>query len=357
MAKETLGYIRMVWVCPNCQNKNPGNFRFCRGCGAPQPADVKFEQDANAQLLTDPKEIELAAAGADIHCGYCGARNPAANKQCSACGADLASGNRRETGTVVGAFAATTTVPEASCPNCGTPNPADAMQCKACGAALRVHAPAAAAAPAGPRKFPWLVAVLIGGALCAIIGLVMLLSRTSDVQAAVANRTWERVVSIQALQPVQRQDWRAEIPAGVEPRSCEQRLYTTADQPQGETSVKVCGTPYSVDQGNGFAEVVQDCQYEIYQDYCSYTVEEWQQVDQIVSQGSEQRPSWPVVSLAQGQREGEREEVYTILFQTADGTKSFRTTDARIFETAVPGSNWTLVINSFGDIVDIQPAQ
>lgn len=355
MAKETLGYIRMVWVCPNCQNKNPGNFRFCRGCGAAQPNDVQFQQDAGAQLLTDTKEIEQAAAGADIHCGYCGARNPATNKECAACGADLATGMRREAGTVVAAYAPTA-VPQVPCPNCGTLNPADALQCKGCGASLRVAS--ASATPAAPaRKFPWLVAVIIALALCGVIALVMMLSRTSDVSAAVAGRSWERVVSIIALQPVERSDWRAEIPAGAPVGSCEERLYTTADQPQGDNSIKVCGTPYSKDLGNGYAEVVQDCQYEVYQDYCSYTVEEWRQVDQIVEQGTDGRPSWPVVALQQGQQEGEREEVYTIQFQTQDGVKTYRTTDETLFTSAAPGTSWDLTLNAFGDIVDIQPAQ
>ena len=355
MAKETLGYIRMVWVCPNCQNKNPGNFRFCRGCGAAQPTDVQFQQDAGAQLLSDPKEIQQAAAGADIHCGYCGARNPATNKECAACGADLASGTRREMGTVVGAFAPAA-VPQVACPNCGTLNPADAMQCKGCGASLGVSAaPAAPAAPA--RKFPWLVAVIIALGLCGVIALIMLLSRTSDVSSSVSGRSWERVVSIVALQPVERSDWRSDIPAGVDLGSCEQRLFTVAEEPQGDNSVKVCGTPYSKDLGNGYAEVVQDCKFEVYADYCSYTVDEWRQVDQVVEQGTKGRPSWPVITLKEGQQEGDREEVYTIQFQTEDGLKTYRTTNENLYNSAVPGTDWNLTINAFGEIVDIQPAQ
>jgi len=354
MARESLGYIRMVWVCPNCQNKNPGNFRFCRGCGAPQPANVQFQQDASAKILTDAKEIEQAAAGADIHCGYCGARNSALNKECTSCGADIATGTRRETGTVVGAYAPAAAA-EAPCPNCGVMNPADAFECKGCGATLRVQT-SAAPATAAPRKFPWLVAVLIAAGLCAVIALVMFLSRTSDVEAAVVDRSWQRVVSVQALQPVDRQDWRDEIPAGVELKNCQERLYTVADQPQGDNSVKVCGTPYTKDLGNGYAEVVQDCQWEIYEDYCTYTENEWRQVDRIVEQGNDGRPSWPVISLAEGQREGEREEVYTIQFDTADGLKTYRTTNPEVFENAAPGTTWSLVLNAFGDIVDIEPA-
>ena len=75
MPRESLGFVRMVWYCPNCQSKNPGNFRFCRGCGAAQPPEVEFKKDDQDVLITDVSEIEQAKLGADVHCGYCGARN------------------------------------------------------------------------------------------------------------------------------------------------------------------------------------------------------------------------------------------------------------------------------------------
>ncbi|MGQ9683479.1 MAG: zinc finger protein [Anaerolineae bacterium] len=77
MPKESLGYVRLEWTCPNCGTRNPGPQNKCAGCGAPQPADTAFTQAPQEQLLTDQAEIARAVSGADVHCPYCGARNPA----------------------------------------------------------------------------------------------------------------------------------------------------------------------------------------------------------------------------------------------------------------------------------------
>lgn len=128
MPKETLGYVKLEWTCPNCGHRNPGPQQVCTQCGAPQPKDVEFEQAAQEKLLTDQKEIEAAKAGPDIHCAYCGTRNPAGAKTCRRCGADLSEGAARATGRVIGAFRAEP-VPDVTCPSCGTKNPAFRRRC------------------------------------------------------------------------------------------------------------------------------------------------------------------------------------------------------------------------------------
>jgi predicted nucleic acid-binding Zn ribbon protein len=104
MARKELGHIELQWTCPNCGGINPGPDKVCNTCGAPQPEDVQFEQPERQELITD-KEVETKAeAGADIHCPFCGTRNPAGAKICSQCGGDLVEGRKRETGHVVGAY-------------------------------------------------------------------------------------------------------------------------------------------------------------------------------------------------------------------------------------------------------------
>ena len=90
MAQKVVGYREMIWTCPNCGAKNPGSVRVCRSCGAAMGEEVKFEQQTNAQMITDEKILQKAAQGPDIYCAYCGNRNPAGAKVCSRCGADLA---------------------------------------------------------------------------------------------------------------------------------------------------------------------------------------------------------------------------------------------------------------------------
>jgi hypothetical protein len=111
-----------------------------------------------------------------------------------------------------------------------------------------------------------------------------------------------------------------------------------------------------VDTGSGFAEVVQDCEYQVYDDLCEYTVLEMQPIDSLVLTGTDLHPQWPALSLQADQQEGEREEAYRIVF-SADGERyTYTTHDPQEYEDYVVGSNWTLKINPLGGVVDVEPA-
>jgi hypothetical protein len=121
----------------------------------------------------------------------------------------------------------------------------------------------------------------------------------------------------------------------------------------------VCGTAYVVDQGSGTGKVVQDCQYEVYEDWCIYTVDEWQVVDTLTATGASLSPQWPDVSLSADQREGEtREESYRVYFRTDDkkGEYTYRPSTAEEFAQFVTGSEWTLKVNKLGGVTDVEPA-
>ncbi len=117
MATKSKGFIKMEWTCPNCNTRNPGPVKTCQSCGAPQPTDVKFEMGADQNFVKDEKEVEQAKKGADIHCGFCGTRNPADAKTCSQCGGDLKEGMKRQAGQLVDRSAAK--AEPFVCPNCG----------------------------------------------------------------------------------------------------------------------------------------------------------------------------------------------------------------------------------------------
>ena len=104
MAEKEVGHIELEWICPNCSNRNKGSVTTCASCGAAQPENVQFVQPLQTELIKDVQIIEKAKAGPDIHCAFCGARNPAGTKICTNCGADLVEGKRRVAGQVIGAF-------------------------------------------------------------------------------------------------------------------------------------------------------------------------------------------------------------------------------------------------------------
>ena len=110
-----------------------------------------------------------------------------------------------------------------------------------------------------------------------------------------------------------------------------------------------------MDKGNGVAEVVETCYYEVYDDFCKYNAKEWQAVDQVSAQGVDLQPYWPQISIDSGQREGQRQETYTVDFETNAGIKEYQTDDAALFTQFQPGTEWTLTINTFGQVVEVSP--
>jgi len=364
MVKKTLGYVELEWVCPQCDSRNKGTSKKCTSCGAAQPEDVQFHQAAHEELITDEAEIARAKAGPDIHCGYCGTRNPATAEKCRQCGGDLTEGQARKSGRVVGAYRAGP-AGEATCPHCGASNPATALECSQCGGAMKPVAPAQPARPARPaaqskRKIgpPGIigiaVAVLAVLALCVVIVLSLLPS--DEVNGTVQSVSWERSVVVEALQDVTREAWLDEIPDGAAAGSCTEKVRSTQDEP-APRSVEVCGTPYTVDTGTGQGEVVQDCVYEVYDDWCEYTVQDWVVVDTLVLTGNDLNPTWPDVGVSASRREGGQDEEYQVVFATEKRTYTHSVSDLDTFRQFEIGSRWVLQTNKLGGITSIEPAQ
>lgn len=431
MARKTVGHIELVWRCPKCGSVNPGPQRFCTGCGAAQPADVKFEQPVGAELISDEAKKKEAAAGADIHCPYCGARNPAGTEICKQCGGDLLGGEAREAGEVLGAYESpppagpgtpgtpstpgrpgnegtpgspgspipqvatpkseaeppTGALPEqipggagaaaagaatagsvaaspaglqTPCPRCGTPNPNLALRCSNCGAPLDVQTVKPTTPAAAPARAPLPKWLIIAGALLLVAACIFIFSlikrgqQTSQVRGVVQSVNWERIIPIEALVDVEYQAWRDEVPGGVSLGACREQMRYESAEPQ-PNSQEICGTPYTVNQGSGYAEVVQDCVYRVYDDFCSYTRPEWRVVDTARVSGADLNPRWPELSLAQGQRQGEQwQESYTIVFTVDGQLYSYPVSSLEAFDDFQPGSEWNLTVNGFGDLVGVE---
>lgn len=316
----------------------------------------QFELPGQQELITDPEKLAQAAVGPDIHCPYCGARNPGNSEVCGQCGGDLKEGLRREAGEVLGAHQ-TGPVPERPCPFCGSPNPVNAPRCQNCGGDL-VRKPeplqAKAAQKAPSQKLIWIVVALALALCCGIIGIYAILSaRTSDEIGIVQSVAWQRQVQIIEQLPAEHTAWLDQVPANAELGECRDRYRTTSNSPQ-PNSTEVCGTPYTVDQGSGVGKVVQDCQYEVYDSWCEYTQLEWQVVSIASAQEQDQQPYWPEFSLQPDQREGERDEAYQVIF-LVDGKRYDYQVSAEDFGYFEPGSEWVLKINTFGAITDVQP--
>jgi hypothetical protein len=360
MAKKTIGYVELAWTCPRCETENPGPRKFCTGCGAPQPDDVQFHQLENAVLLTEEADILRAKAGPDVHCPYCHARNPGDAEFCGACGGDLEDAEARESGQVIGAFRKNKGL-ERECPHCGTLNTSDALECSGCGASLAVRreertveVPATSPSRSSLPKFAGIgcLAILLVGAAVLIFSLF----RKEELTATVRQVEWTYTIPILALTPVEQEAWYDEVPSEAESVSCREELRERRDEAV-PGALEVCGTPYTIDEGSGYGEVVQDCIYEVYDDYCDYTIMDWIEIDSVSASGNDLDPYWPVFNLQGDQQTGEGEAEYAVIFSSGNESYRYYPDDEIEFSRFDRGSTWLIEVNQLGGVSVIEPAR
>lgn len=336
MARKVLGYIELVWTCDSCGTRNPGAIRSCTACGAPQPIDVKFERvdPATFNFIKDEALIRMAKTGPDKHCPYCGTRNLAEAQICVECGGDLTIGaTSRPVGAVV-------------------EDEPDLSQ-----AASTYQTPPT---PKTVERKPlpkWALIVMTLVLLaCCVFGAMyfMRMNQTDQLSATVTEAYWQRQVVVEAYQMVRANDWEANIPNNAQTYDCQLRYRYDSDTPK-ENSEEVCGTPYTIDTGTGVGEVVQDCYYKVYEEYCSYDTMQWVVANTLVDDGYGSNAVWPSTSLGTDQRFGNLTERYTITFTTSSEEYKYTTTDYALFQQAVPGSDWVIKVNGFGDVTSISP--
>lgn len=354
MAKETLGYLKLEWTCPRCQSRNPGPEKTCLSCGAPQPENVAFSLPAEGELLKEESEIEQAKKGADVHCPYCGARNAADAVLCTQCGGNLEEGKKRQSGTVLGAYPPQGTKQTIPCPHCAAPNDPRQLKCVSCGAPLLAGLPAAEE----PRrkkgsKVSWLIAAALLILLSVCVLFFVFSSRTQEIQATVKDAYWQTSYVVESLRPQERSDWREQIPAEATILNCQPKVHHTQEEALPNAN-KVCGTPYTVDKGNGYAEVVQDCVYEVLMDYCSYQVMAWQKVETRTQEGKDYPPRFAPFQPAADQRMGEQQISYVCVFESSEGEFRYTTTDENQYRQCTPQSRWLLEVNPFGQVVSVK---
>jgi len=348
--RRTLGYVQNEWICPNCSTRNKGGVKTCENCGAPQPENVQFELPAEQKFVTDETSINAAKAGADIHCGFCGTRNPANAETCSQCGADLKEGKAREAGRVMQAPPPQPKV--VKCDNCGIENPSSNSVCSNCGSPLpKVLAPAIApqaasgmnaGKPITPKKRNWL---LIGGivaflAVCCVAVIALLLPSRS-VEATVVDVHWQTSIPVQEIRAVDYNNEPGGPPSDAYNVSCH------------DESREVC-EQRTIDRGNGYSEVVEDCHTETEQ-YCSYTVDEWKTIQTYTLDGNNLQPIYDSPDVSSGQRLGDQSEDLTVIFSTGNGEETYSPATISEFQQFTIGSIWTLKMNALGGVLSVEP--
>lgn len=356
MAEETLGFVELEWECKKCQTRNAGTVKICARCGSPMGEKDQFQTPGEQRLMSAEEAQQKTGGGPDLHCYFCNARNAANAQSCVNCHADLTKGRARQAGQVLGEHQSGPAA-DIVCGHCKTPNLASAFTCKQCQAPLR-SAPGAQG-PTAPAKKSSMGLGVIGCLGVAVLGAVLFFVfglRTKDAFAVVQSLSWERTIAIQEQKPTTKSDWADSIPAGAERGSCTKKVRKTQDQPAPDAE-KVCEKAKMVDQGNGTAKVVQNCQYKIYDQWCDYKQLDWQDVNSAKAAGKDQNPKWPETKLKSGQREGKRSEEYKVEFKSDKETLSYSPKDEKEFSKFAAGSKWVLKVNSFGSVSEALPAK
>lgn len=281
----------MVWDCRYCgaQKLLGLTHRHCPNCGA--------AQDPNARYFpADHEKVAVqnhAYVGADVGCRYCGAASSKRAHNCGSCGAPLSEG-------------------------------AEVQQQADTGAAIAL--PLARSTRPPPRPL-WKMLVPIGALVVVGVSVVLMVGK-KDQKLTVAAHTWRRTVHVESIGPVQESAWCDELPSAAIDVTRRKEQRGTKKVEDGEDC-----QARKKDRGDGTFKEERECtprfkEEPVYDQKCSYSIVKWKRVRQAVAEGTNtaDAPRWPVVTLARPgcaspgcEREGSRDEVYTVVFRDAKG--------------------------------------
>ena len=287
------------WDCTRCGHQNiSGRDKRCPACGDPReqheldamrpPDDAEFTSAA----ISAPEELELASAGADWSCGYCGTNNPNTASDCQGCGGARQQASAMGKGGLVGAEVA------APFPEPRPPPPA-------------AHARQASAPT--PRKPRFTRRQIVLGVLGLLVLLLWWGLRDREETGVVTRLQWTHTTELQRWQDTSTGGWgpiqdRTEVPprgghgeiAGVRVTGCYQKhshdeRYSCGTESYQATESYSCGSKEvcsNSNNGNGsFSRTCRQvsetckrnvtktrtkyCTRPIYREWCDYVTQQW----------------------------------------------------------------------------------
>lgn len=348
-----------AWDCPHCGRKrNRGPEKFCGGCGAPRGEDVHFYLPDDAREVIEADELRRAQAGPDWTCAFCEADNPSDYAFCSSCGASREGSTARPVVEQRTDTPPVTPVPLAATP----PEPP----------------------PPAPGR-PWLKRGCQIGCLglVAVFFLLWLIGRPRERVLTVTGHRWERTIAVEELRTVTEEGWEGELPSGARSLSSRREVHHTNRVQIGtETRTRTVservqtGTEHvkvgSRDLGNGYFEdvyedrpVYEDRDHEetyqepvyredpVYRVKHRYEVDKWMPAREAKAGASDLSPEWPDAGLGAKQREGQRTEVYEVLFDDREGdSRVYRARDELEWRSFQPGASYRAKVRT-REVVEI----
>lgn len=327
------------WDCMYCGTKgNLGRNKSCHHCGRSRPGGTKFYLLGDTAEVTDEELLEQAGSGPDWICAFCGTSNKSESTSCRSCGAAREGTSEQQ---VVKTYA----VGEA--PTTGDMD-------------LEEKEPSAPADDSGQKsnlKPLAIIAIAILAVAC-IAFVAFLVFGGRDETATVEGFEWQRAIDVEVFRTVTEEDW--SVPSGGRILSERQEKHHDEDiLDHVNTRQEVCG---QIDLGDGFFEdkicTIEEPVYRqepVYQPFYTYEIDKWIVIRTLQDSGRDHSPFWPRADLADGEREGNRSESYTIVFKDSDGEiYTYSIDDLGEWEKFESNQGVVLKLNALGRISDVE---
>ena len=335
MDKIVVGY----WDCPYCKNKGiSGLEKRCPACGHSQDAGTKFYLKDKKEYVEQDKAANYGK-GADWTCSYCGSLNRYDAKVCVGCGAD-----REESSGDYFENVQKQEEKEAKKQEAKKPQPQQS------GGMM--------------KRLPFIIGLAV------LIAIIAFACRPKNYAASVTDKAWDRIINVETYTTVSESDW--EVPDGGRVTDEKEEIHHYDQVLDHYETVEVeksrqvqdgydTHTEY-IDNGDGtFSEhTVETPRYTTeyyteeeerpvyvdvprYQTKYYYDIERWIPEKQLETSGTDDEPYWDETALTENEREGEREETYTVEITTEKN---------KVYEVNISEELWdTLEIGEEADIV------
>ena len=397
MAKKIL---EGLWDCPYCGQKAIGGLtKTCPNCAHPQDKDTVFYMGQEKKYL-DEETAEHYGKGADWTCSFCGSMNRYDAENCVNCGAERAEadGNYFDhhakdrvdgngAAAAGGAAAGVSTVRSGTSGSYQQPSGRDEAEMQeirerlAAGEAEREEIREARQErireQKGRRNKGLLIAVCASLAFFLVLAIAVFMPRNAG--AEVSEKSWERNIAIEDYITVQEDDWSVPEGGRVTDERSEIQYYDHVldhyETVEVERSREVIdGYDYEteyVNNGDGTysEETVSVPHYttEYYTDYEEepvyvdvpvyatkyyYDIERWIVTRTVTTSGGDDEPAWGDPGLSGTEREGDREEYYTLTFTTDKGKTYICDVEEELWQSLQTGDTAKLTITN-GDVTKI----
>lgn len=324
------------WRCRRCSTANLGRHLNCQSCGGKRAADVEFFLDNDSLVVEDAELLNLAGAGADWVCRYCGGNNRPSDARCSSCGNAQSAEDKRL--------------------NEETRGVSDwSESAQAAYRAANFQTPVLPAKTSFFKSRIFKLALIGCGALIplgiVLFGVLIFLSTlTYPVEIEAANLEWQRSIAIEEYKTVIETAWEGEVPKEARVQSRERALHHTDKVADGTRQVSenytekvadgteryVCGRK---NKGNGFFEdeyctrtkyksvtktrsktetIYKDVP--VYKTRYTYLIDKWVSAGEQTTSGTDFNPKWADVKVDNVRtREAGRTENYILVCKELSG--------------------------------------